>query len=93
MFVVAWNTDKVHDGQQPATIDALADPSKGRASLEVGDTDWYATMYQYYLGKDRSHADVDKLFSALAANSKVVNGHTTHVQLLGAGQYDVAASA
>ena len=94
MFVVACNTDKVHDGQQPATIDALAEPSwKGRVSLEVGDTDWYATMYQYYLGKGRSQADVDRLFSALAANSKVVNGHTTQVQLLGAGQYDVAASA
>ena len=94
MFVVAWNTDKIPDGQQPASIEALTDPRwKGRVSLEVGDTDWYATMYQYYLDKGRSQADVDKLFSALAANAKVVNGHTTQVQLLGAGQFDVAASA
>jgi iron(III) transport system substrate-binding protein len=80
MFVVAWNTDKIPDGQQPASIEALTDPRwKGRVSLEVGDTDWYATMYQYYLDKGRSQADVDKLFSALAANAKVVNGHTTQV--------------
>jgi iron(III) transport system substrate-binding protein len=94
MFVVAWNTDKVHDGEQPASIRALADPAwKGRVSLEVGDSDWYATMYQYYRDKGMAQADVDKLFSALASNAKVVNGHTTQVQLLGAGQFDVAASA
>jgi iron(III) transport system substrate-binding protein len=94
MFVVAWNTDKIPDGQQPASVEALADPRwKGRVSLEVGDTDWYATMYQYYLDKGRSQADVDKLFSALAANAKVVNGHTTQVQLLSAGQFDVTTSA
>jgi iron(III) transport system substrate-binding protein len=94
MFVIAWNTNKVRDGQQPASIEALADPSwKGRVSLEVGDNDWYATMYQYYLRKGMQQADVDKLFAAIAANSKVVNGHTTQVQLLGAGQFDVTTSA
>jgi iron(III) transport system substrate-binding protein len=94
MFVVAWNTDKISEGQQPASIEALADPAwKGRVSLEVADTDWYATLYQYFLDKGRTQADVDKLFSAIAANAKVVNGHTTQVQLLGAGQFDVAASA
>jgi iron(III) transport system substrate-binding protein len=94
MFVVAWNTGKIRDGQQPSSIEALADPVwKGRVSLEVADTDWYATLYQYYLDKGRAQADVDRLFSAIAANAKVVNGHTTQVQLLGAGQFDVAASA
>jgi iron(III) transport system substrate-binding protein len=94
MFVVAWNTAKVHDGQQPTSIEALADPSwKGRVSLEVADTDWYATLYEYFLDQGRPQADVDKLFSDVAANAKVVNGHTTQVQLLGAGQFDVAASA
>jgi iron(III) transport system substrate-binding protein len=94
MFVVAWNTDKISEGQQPASIEALTDPAwKGRVSLEVADTDWYATLYQYFLDKGRTQADVDKLFSAIAANAKVVNGHTTQVQLLGAGQFDVAASA
>lgn len=94
MFVVAWNTNKIPDGQQPASVEALADPKwKGRVSLEVSDNDWYATMYQYYLDKGRSKADVDKLFSALAANAKVVDGHTTQAQLLGAGQFDVTASA
>jgi iron(III) transport system substrate-binding protein len=94
MFVVAWNTDKIHDGQQPASVEALAEPSwKGRVSLEVADTDWYATLYQYFLDKGRPQADVDRMFSAIAANAKVVNGRTTQVQLLGAGQFDVAASA
>jgi iron(III) transport system substrate-binding protein len=94
MFVVGWNTDKIHDGQQPVSVEALAAPSwKGRISLEVADTDWYATLYQYYLDKGRPQAEVDKMFSAIAANAKVVNGHTTQVQLLGAGQFDVAASA
>jgi iron(III) transport system substrate-binding protein len=94
MFVVAWNTDKVHQGQQPVSVEALADPKwKGRVSLEVGDSDWYAAMNKYFLDKGRTQADVDKLFAALASNAKVVNGHTTQVQLLGAGQYDVAASA
>lgn len=94
MFVVAWNTDKVQQGQQPASIEALADPMwKGRVSLEVADSDWYAAMTKYFLDKGRTQADVDKLFAALASNAKVVNGHTTQVQLLGAGQYDVAASA
>lgn len=94
MFVVAWNADRIRAGQQPASLQALADPAwKGRISLEVGDSDWYATMYGYYLDQGMSETEVDQLFSAIAANAKVVNGHTTQVQLLGAGQFDVAASA
>jgi iron(III) transport system substrate-binding protein len=92
-FVVAWNTDKVKPGSEPTSLEAFADPSwKGRVSMEVGDTDWFATMYDYYLKKGKSEAEVDDLFAKIAANSKTVKGHTVQAELLSAGEFAAGVS-
>ena len=94
MFVVAWNKNMVSADQLPTSVEQLTDPVwRGQVSLEVGDSDWYATLYDYYLDSGMTEAQIDTMFDALAANSKLVQGHTTQVQLLGAGQFSLAVSA
>jgi len=62
-------------------------------SMEVGDVDWFAAMYQYYVGKGRSETEVRDLFSRVAANSKIAKGHTTQGEMLSAGQFGIAVSS
>ena len=94
VFVVGWNTDKVKAGQEPKSFEDLADPQwKGRVSMEVGDVDWFAAMYKYYLDQGKSEAEVRDLFTRIAANSKVAKGHTTQGELLSAGQFAITVSS
>ncbi|MGW2936394.1 ABC transporter substrate-binding protein [Streptomyces sp. NPDC055722] len=93
-FVVGWNTDQVTAGQEPKDFADFADPKwKGKLSVEVGDWDWYASMHTYLTEeKGMSPSAVDALFKKIAANVKVVKGHTVQGELLSAGQFAVALS-
>jgi iron(III) transport system substrate-binding protein len=92
-FVIGWNTQKVAPADAPKTLADLADPKwKGRISLEIGDVDWFAAMYQYYQGQGMTDDAVMDLFKRIAANAKIAKGHTVMGELLSAGQFDVAAS-
>lgn len=93
-FTVAWNTNMVPKGQQPTSYLDLAKPKwKGKISMEAGDFDWYASLYTYLRSqKHMSKQQVDSYFEKLAANAKVVKGHTVQGQLLSAGQFGVATS-
>jgi iron(III) transport system substrate-binding protein len=92
-FVAGWNTGKVKASEVPADYSGFADPAwKGRISMEVSDLDWYASVRDYFLAKGRSAADVQKMFAAIAANSKTVKGHTVQGDLMAAGQFGVALS-
>jgi iron(III) transport system substrate-binding protein len=93
-FVVGWNTRLVPAGQEPRTFADLAEPKwKGRVSMEVGDWDWYASLHTYLTAeKGMTDAQADDLFQRIAANSKVVKGHTVQGELLSAGQFAVAVS-
>lgn len=92
-FVVAWNTDKIKPGSEPKSLEDFADAAwKGRVSMEVGDMDWFATMYGYYLKKGKSEAEVDDLFAKIAANAKIVKGHTVQAELLSAGEFAAGVS-
>lgn len=94
VFVVGWNTDRVKPGDEPKSFEDLADPKwRGQVSMEVGDVDWFAGMYEYYKGKGRSDAEIRDLFDRIAANSKVAKGHTTQGELLSAGQFAITASS
>lgn len=94
VFVVGWNTNRVKPGQEPKSFEDLADPKwKGQVSMEVGDVDWFAAMYQYYLGQGKSETDVRDLFSRVAANSKIAKGHTTQGEMLSAGQFGITVSS
>jgi iron(III) transport system substrate-binding protein len=92
-FVMGWNTSKVPAGTEPQSLKDLAGPQwKGRVALELGNVDWFAAMYKYYESQGMSDDDIMNLFHQLAANSKIVQGHTVMGQLLAAGQFDVAAA-
>lgn len=93
VFVVGWNTDKVQPGQEPTSLEDLTGPEwKGRVSMEVGDVDWFAALYNHYLDQGMTEQQVEDLFRKLAANSKIVKGHTVQGELLSAGQFSTAVS-
>ena len=93
-FVVGWNTKLVPSGQEPKSLEDLTAPKwKGKLSLEMGDWDWYMAWHTYLTEKKgMSDAQVTSLFRSLAANAKVVKGHTVQGELLSSGQFAVALS-
>lgn len=93
-FVVGWNTDLVKPGQEPKTLEELADPKwKGKLSMEVGDVDWFTALVQHMLEQGKSEQEAVEFFKKLAANSKIAKGHTVQGELLSAGQFAVALSS
>jgi iron(III) transport system substrate-binding protein len=93
VFVVGWNTNLVKNGQEPKSVEELAEPKwKGKVALELSDVDWFTALYQYYLGKGKTDAEIKDLFVKIAHNAKVVKGHTVQGELLAAGQFAVAPS-
>ncbi len=90
-FVIGWNTKLVKPGQQPKSFKELAGPKwKGKLALEVSDSDWYAALSTYLVQKQGMSTDqAQHLIQGIAANAKVVKGHTVMGQLLSAGQFPV----
>lgn len=93
-FVVGWNTKVVPKGQEPKSLQDLTGPQwKGKLAFELSDWDWYLSWHAYLTEKKgMTDAQVTALFKALAANAKVVKGHTVMGELLSSGQYGVAMS-
>jgi iron(III) transport system substrate-binding protein len=93
-FVVGWNTNLVKPGQEPKSLEELADPRwKGKLSMEVGDVDWFTALHQHFVEQGMSEQEATELFKKMAANSKTVKGHTVQGELLSAGQFAVAVSS
>ena len=93
VFVVSHNTDNVSAAELPDSIEGFADPKwEGRISMEVEDLDWFATLQQQMVSEGMSEQEANDLFRRIAANAKVVKGHTVQAELLAAGQFDVALS-
>jgi iron(III) transport system substrate-binding protein len=92
-FVVGYNTKLLPTSQLPTSYQAFADPQwKGKIVVEPGDYDWFYGLYSYFQHQGMSDADIDDLFKKIAANAKVVKGHTSQSQGLASGQYDAAMS-
>ena len=93
-FVVAWNTNLVSN--PPRSFPDLANPKwKGKLALEPTDVDWFAQLYTYFTKTRKPHmttAAADRMFKAIAANSQLIEGHTTQANLLAAGQVQVIVS-
>lgn len=87
VFLPAWNTNLIKPGQEPKSWEDLASPRfKGKITVELSDSDWYENVTTYWLGHGKTQAQVDALWKKIFANSKTAKGHTTMMQLLGAGQ-------
>ncbi|MFD8503351.1 ABC transporter substrate-binding protein [Streptomyces sp. NPDC059687] len=92
VFQPAWNTDLIKPADEPHSWEDLALPKyKGKLTLEVSDSDWFENVTKYWLDQGKSQAEVDKLWKAIVANSKVSKGHTTMMQFLSAGQSPMEA--
>ncbi|MFD8968245.1 ABC transporter substrate-binding protein [Streptomyces sp. NPDC059568] len=92
VFQPAWNTTKIKPGDEPKSWEDLALPKyKGQITMEISDSDWYENVTKYWLDHGKSQAEVDSLWKAIAANSKVAKGHTTMMQFLTAGQTSMEA--
>jgi iron(III) transport system substrate-binding protein len=93
VFVVSYNTDKVKPQELPENIAGFADPKwKGKLSMEVGDVDWFATMHRYFVDQGMTEDEATDLFRRIAANAKIVKGHTVQAELLSAGQFAIGIS-
>ncbi|MDP9416735.1 MAG: extracellular solute-binding protein [Actinomycetota bacterium] len=93
-FVVGWNTNLVKPGEEPKSIEELADPKwKGKLSMEVGDVDWFTALHQHFVEQGMSEDEATDLFKKIADNSKIAKGHTVQGELLSAGQFAVAISS
>jgi iron(III) transport system substrate-binding protein len=93
-FVVGWNTDLVKPGEEPKTLEELAEPKwKGKLSMEVGDVDWFTALVQHFVKEGKTEQEAVELFKGIAANSKIAKGHTVQGELLSAGQFAVAVSS
>lgn len=94
LFAPSWNTNLVAGlGGPPKSWEDLADPRfDGQLSMEVGDYDWYLTLYKYWQEQGKSEAEIDKLFADMADGAKIVKGHTVQGELMSAGQFAVVAS-
>lgn len=94
IFAPAWNLTLVDQSLIPTTWEDLADPKyDGILSLEIGDYDWYMTLYGYYQDQGMADADIDKLFADMVQGSKVAKGHSGQVELLSAGEFGVVAAS
>ena len=94
LFSPSWNTDLINGvGGPPEKWEDLADPRfDGKLAMELGDYDWYLTLYGYWQKQGKSEAEIDKLFADMADGAKIVKGHTVQGELLSAGQFAVVAS-
>ena len=93
-FVVVWNTSLVKAGDRPKTYEALTNARwRGKIAMEPSDVDWYYALSQYLRLKAKwSQARIDRMFRGMAQNALIVSSHTTQVNLLAAGQFDVCVS-
>jgi iron(III) transport system substrate-binding protein len=93
LFAPAWNTQLIKDVGAPTSWEDLADPKyDGMLSMEVGDYDWYLSLYAYWQQEGKSEAEIDKLFADMADGAKVVKGHSVQAELLSAGEFALVAS-
>ena len=93
LFAPSWNTDLIKGLGEPKSWEDLADPRfDGKLAMELGDYDWYLTLYGYWQKQGKSEAEIDKLFADMADGAKIVKGHTVQGELLSAGQFAVVAS-
>jgi iron(III) transport system substrate-binding protein len=93
-FVVAWNKNLVPN--PPTSFQELADPKwKGKLALEPTDTDWFATLEEYFMTDAKpklTQAQADDMFKKIAANSQLIPGHSAEASALAAGQISIIVS-
>lgn len=94
VFVSAWNTDAIADGEQPATWEEVLTGDNGRLAMELGDFDWFATLVIYFIEEQgMDEEETVEMFREAARNGVIVDGHTVMAELLAAGEFDLTSSS
>jgi len=90
LYVLAYNTQKVPAREVPTTYEALLDPKwAGRFAVEADDVAWFASVAKT-MGEEKGLA----YFKRLATMKPGIrNGHTLMVELVAAGEIDMALDA
>lgn len=92
LFLPAWNTNIIKPGQEPKSWEDLASPRfNGKLTMEVSDYDWFAALSLYWAQQGKSQQQIANLWKQIVQGAKVAKGHTTMMELLGAGQSGVDA--
>ena len=90
-FVIAWNKNLVSN--PPTSFQDLTDPKwKGKLAMEPTDSDWFATLYEYFTTDAKpklTAAQADDMFKKIAANSQLIPSHSAEASALAAGQVQV----
>lgn len=93
VFTVAWNTDILGPADEPKSFEDLAsDKFAGQLSIEIGDSDWYYAIREYFTDQGMSEADVEQMMVGITENSTVAKGHTQQAEFLAAGQFGVCVA-
>jgi iron(III) transport system substrate-binding protein len=95
-YVVAWNTDGIDDDERPRSWEELADPRwDGRVAIDggPGGVMLYKTLRDHWIEQGVSEEEVERVFRGLASKSRVTSSVSLTTELLGAGEYDVAAGS
>ena len=93
LFAPSWNTELISGDMVPTSWEDLADPKyDGQLSMELGDYDWYLTLYNYWLENGKTEDEVKQLFADMVDGAKLVKGHTVQGELMSAGEFGVTAS-
>ena len=90
LYVMAYNTKRVPEAEVPKTYDDLLAPRwSGRFAVESDDVAWFAAVV-----KSMGEAKGLEMFRRLAANKPTLrSGHTLMVELVAAGEIDLAVDA
>lgn len=92
-FAGAWNTQQVAEGEAPTTWEDFADPTwDGRLAVELGDSDWYMGLSDYWTEQGKSEEEIQQLFTDIAEGAVAVSGHTLITELLTAGEFAASTS-
>ena len=93
LFSPSWNTNIISGDMVPTSWEDLADPKyDGQLSMELGDYDWYLTLYGYWQEQGKSDEEINQLFADMVDGAKLVKGHTVQAELMSAGEFGVTAS-
>ena len=93
LFAIAWNTDLLAEGEWPTSWQDLAeDRYNGELALNRADTDWYMTLWSYWVEEQgMDPAEADRLFQEIATDALIMQGHSERAALMAAGDFSVAA--
>ncbi|MGI9622200.1 MAG: ABC transporter substrate-binding protein [Acidimicrobiales bacterium] len=95
VFLAAWNTDLLSEEARPTSWEQVLTGYPDAVALEAGDFDWFATLVQEYFVDRLGYTEEEaiELFRVAVDHGRVIDGHTTLAELLGAGEFDVVTSA